>query len=187
MTAEKSSPECIVDAKNLNKLVSHIAEEIIAREKRIEEVALVGIYTAGVPLAERIAGVIKRKSGVKPPVGTIDIALYRDDVGLDGGLPAPVVGPTELDFNIPDYTIYLIDDVLFTGRTVRSAIDGIIYLGRPKAIRLAVLIDRGHRELPIQADIVGETVKTSKKQNIEVELKELNEGKNREEGVYLYK
>jgi len=187
MNSEKAKMECIIDSKKLGKLITKIAEEIIESEKKIESLALVGIHTAGVPLAKRIASVIKRKTGVAPPVGTIDIALYRDDVGMSNDLPAPVVGPTELDFHIPDFTIYLIDDVLFTGRTIRAALDALTYLGRPKAIRLAVLIDRQHRELPIRADIVGEEVKTTKKQNIEVELKELIDEKDRSEGVFLYK
>ena len=186
MSSPKNQPECIIDAKALNKLIVKIADDILQREKNPKEIALVGIHTAGAPLAERIALAIKKKTGEKPPVGTIDIALYRDDVGMGGDLPAPVIGPTELEFNIPDYIIYLVDDVLFTGRTIRAALDAIADSGRPKAIRLVVLVDRGHRELPIQADIIGEVVKTTRKQNIEIILKEIRQEEELPEGVYLY-
>lgn len=135
-------------------------------------VALVGIRTGGFFLAERLVKLLAA-SGKAPPLGAIDIALYRDDV-LEG-LPRPQVGPTDLPFELPGKTIILIDDVLFTGRTVRSALDALVDYGRARAVKLAVLVDRGHRELPIQADYVGLAVTTTPRQRVRVHLRERGE------------
>ena len=128
-------------------------------------------HRAGVPLANRLAERIAATTGAQVPLGMVDITLYRDDVFI--GLPQPVVGRTELDFDVTDYTLVLVDDVLYTGRTVRAALDAVMDFGRPRSIRLAVLVDRGHRELPIAADVVGSVVETTREQSVEIELTEL--------------
>ena len=129
---------------------------------------LVGIRTRGVPLAERLADSIEKIEGLRPPVGVLDITLYRDD--LDALAYQPIVGPTELPVDITGKTVVLVDDVLYTGRTIRAALDALIDMGRPTAIQLAVLIDRGHRELPIRADFVGKNVPTSSREVVSVQL-----------------
>ena len=134
-----------------------------------------GIHTRGVPLARRIAALIGEFAGSEPALGTVDIALYRDDVGLDGrrgGLP--VVGDTVLDFDVSERAVILVDDVLFTGRTIRAAIDAIFDYGRPPLVQLAVLVDRGHRELPIRPDYVGKNLPTARSQRVSVHLTEMD-------------
>lgn len=163
----------IMDGEAMRRAIVRIAHEIIEKNKGVENVILVGIRTRGVPLAQRIAKEIENIENVIVPVGFLDITLYRDD--LSTLAYNPIVHGTELDFNISGKVIILVDDVLYTGRTIRAALDAIIDMGRPKAIELAVLIDRGHKELPIRADFVGKNVPTAQKEIIDVTLKESDE------------
>ena len=160
----------IMDAEAMRRAIVRIAHEIIEKNKGVGNVILVGIRTRGVPLAQRIAKEIENIENVKVPVGFLDITLYRDD--LSTLAYNPIVHGTELDFNISGKVIILVDDVLYTGRTIRAALDALIDMGRPKAIELAVLIDRGHKELPIRADFVGKNVPTAQKEIIDVTLME---------------
>jgi pyrimidine operon attenuation protein/uracil phosphoribosyltransferase len=161
----------LLDATAIARALRRIASEIVERSAGVEDVVLVGIRTGGVPLAERIAAAIAEVEGKRPPLGAIDITLYRDDVFV--GLPKPEVGPTDLPLPIAGRKLVLVDDVLFTGRTVRAALDVVMDYGRPRAVELAALIDRGHRELPIQPDYVGLAVATTRAQSVRVELVEL--------------
>jgi pyrimidine operon attenuation protein/uracil phosphoribosyltransferase len=163
----------IMDADGIRRALIRIAHEITEKNKGVENVALVGIRTRGVPLAERIAGEIQKIEGVAVPTGSLDITLYRDDLTTMGY--NPVIHGTEIDFDISGKNIVLVDDVLYTGRTIRAALDALIDMGMPNSIQLAVLIDRGHRELPIRADYAGKNVPTSRRETIEVALQE--EGK----------
>lgn len=163
----------LLDENGINRALKRISHEIIERTKGVENVALVGIKTRGVPLAKKIAQYIQEFEGVKVPVGVLDITLYRDD--LTEQFEQPSLNQTSIDFDIKDKIVILVDDVLYTGRTVRAAMDAIIHIGRPKAIQLAVLIDRGHRELPIRADYVGKNVPTSTSEIVHVKLKETDE------------
>ncbi|CQR74594.1 Bifunctional protein PyrR [Sporomusa ovata DSM 2662] len=158
----------IMDSQAIKRALTRVAHEIVERNKGVSDVTLVGIRTRGVPLAQRIAEEIKRIEGVDLPVGVLDITLYRDD--LSTLAYQPIVHETLIPFSINNKKVVLIDDVLFTGRTVRAALDAIIDIGRPAAIQLAVLIDRGHRELPIRADYVGKNVPTSSKEIVSVQL-----------------
>jgi pyrimidine operon attenuation protein/uracil phosphoribosyltransferase len=160
----------VMDSVQIHRTIMRIAHEIIERNKGVASLILVGIRKRGVPLAERIADTINRFEGVSVPVGALDITLYRDDLQTIGH--NPVVGKTEIKVDINERTVVLVDDVLFTGRTVRAALDELIDFGRPKAIQLAVLVDRGHREFPIRADFVGKNVPTSSKETVEVLLNE---------------
>ena len=163
----------LMDEKAIGRAITRISHEIIERNKGIEDVVLVGIKTRGVPIANRISKKIEQIEGSKINTGQIDITLYRDDlkeVNVD-----PIINGSNIDFNINDKIVILVDDVLYTGRTVRSALDAVIDIGRPKAIQLAVLVDRGHRELPIRADYVGKNVPTSKDEIISVKLSEIDE------------
>jgi pyrimidine operon attenuation protein / uracil phosphoribosyltransferase len=148
----------LLDARQMDRVMRRMAGEIIERHHGASDLILVGIRTRGVPLAEALADEIGRLEGVEVPRGILDITLYRDDLSVIG--PQPIVRPTSLQEPIDEKVVVLCDDVLFTGRTVRAALDALIDYGRPKAVRLAVLVDRGHRELPIQADFVGKTVET---------------------------
>ncbi|MCK4236386.1 MAG: bifunctional pyr operon transcriptional regulator/uracil phosphoribosyltransferase PyrR [Candidatus Krumholzibacteria bacterium] len=159
-----------MDSVQLRRTVVRIAHEIIEKNKGVEGLILVGIRKRGVPLAERIAGLISKFEGVKVSVGVLDITLYRDDLQMVSS--RPVVGKTEINEDINDRTVILVDDVLFTGRTVRAALDELVDFGRPRAIQLAVLIDRGHREFPIRADFVGKNVPTASRETVEVLLRE---------------
>lgn len=163
----------IMDAEAMRRAIVRIAHEIIEKNKGVENIIMVGIRTRGVPLAQRIAKEIENIEDVKVPVGFLDITLYRDD--LSTLAYNPIVHGTELDFNISGKVIILVDDVLYTGRTIRAALDALIDMGRPKAIELAVLIDRGHKELPIRADFVGKNVPTAQKEIIDVTLNESDE------------
>ena len=163
----------IMDADGIRRALIRIAHEITEKNKGVENVALVGIRTRGVPLAARIAEEIQKIENVKVPTGSLDITLYRDDLTTMGY--NPVIHGTEIDFDVTGKHIVLVDDVLYTGRTIRAALDAIIDMGRPNSIQLAVLIDRGHRELPIRADYAGTNVPTSRRETIEVTLQE--EGK----------
>ena len=163
----------IMDADGIRRALIRIAHEITEKNRGVENVALVGIRTRGVPLAARIAEEIQKIENVEVPVGSLDITLYRDDLTTMGY--NPVIHGTEIDFDVTGKHIVLVDDVLYTGRTIRAALDAIIDMGRPNSIQLAVLIDRGHRELPIRADYAGKNVPTSRRETIEVALQE--EGK----------
>jgi len=162
----------IMDEMAMKRALTRIAHEIIERNKGVENVAVVGIRRRGGPLAQRLASRIEEIEGVKIPVGILDITLYRDDLTTLG--LHPQVHCTEVYFDINDFNVVLVDDVLYTGRTVRAAMDALMDLGRPRCIQLAVLIDRGHRELPIKADFVGKNVPTSKKEIISVFVKEID-------------
>ena len=163
----------IMDEDGIRRALIRIAHEITEKNRGVENVALVGIRTRGVPLAARIAEEIQKIENVAVPTGSLDITLYRDDLTTMGY--NPVIHGTEIDFDVTGKHIVLVDDVLYTGRTIRAALDALIDMGRPKSIQLAVLIDRGHRELPIRADYAGKNVPTSRKETIEVALQE--EGK----------
>lgn len=161
----------VMDENAVNRAIQRIAHEIIERNKGTEDVALIGIQRRGVPLALRIAECIRKIEGdVK--VGILDITLYRDDLStLD---EHPIINGSDINFTIEGKTLILVDDVLFTGRTIRSAIEAILEMGRPKCIQLAVLVDRGHRELPIRADYVGKNVPTSLEENVKVLMPEVD-------------
>ena len=162
----------IMDEEGMRRAITRIAHEIIEKNKGTEGLALVGVRRRGVPLAERLATRIFEIEGVKLLTGILDITLYRDDLTtLDY---QPVLHKTEVPFDVTDKKIILVDDVLYTGRTARAALDAVIDLGRPKFIQLAVLVDRGHKELPIRADYVGKNVPSSKKEVIAVNIKELD-------------
>ncbi len=163
----------IMDEQAIRRGLIRIAHEIIENNKGIKDLILVGIRTRGVPLAERLAAEIKRIEGAQLPVGILDITLYRDDLSTLSY--QPIVHETQIAVDINGKTIILIDDVLYTGRTVRAALDAIIDIGRPKVIQLAVLVDRGHRELPIRADYVGKNVPTSSKEVVGVQLMPVDE------------
>jgi pyrimidine operon attenuation protein/uracil phosphoribosyltransferase len=160
----------IVDANGIRRMLTRIAHEIVERNKGTDGLVLVGIRRRGVPLAHRVREMIREFEDALVPLGSLDITLYRDD--LQTIAQHPVVRTTDIPVDIADKTVVLVDDVLFTGRTVRAALDALMDLGRPEAIQLAVLIDRGHRELPIRADFVGKNVPTSKREIIAVNLTE---------------
>jgi pyrimidine operon attenuation protein/uracil phosphoribosyltransferase len=160
----------IMDKGAIERTLKRMAHEIIEKNKGTGDLAIVGVRTRGAFLAERLAVMIGEIDGTKPPVGLLDITLYRDD--LSSIAQQPVVHKTEIDFDIEDMKVILVDDVLYTGRTVRAALDEIIDFGRPQFIQLAVLVDRGHRELPIRADYVGKNIPTSAKETIVVRLTE---------------
>jgi pyrimidine operon attenuation protein/uracil phosphoribosyltransferase len=159
-----------MDAEEIDRALSRIALEILERNHGLKDVALVGVRARGAPLARRLAEKIRAIEGQAPPVGVLDINLYRDDVSR--ALDHPVLRSTEIPFDVDDQLIVLVDDVLFTGRTVRAALDALTDLGRPHALQLAVLVDREHRELPIRADYVGQAVRTRRDETVNVLLKE---------------
>ncbi len=158
----------VMDAEDMRRALFRVSHEIIEQNKGAGQLSLVGIRTRGVPLAKRLADLVREHEGTVLPVGTLDITFYRDDLSLLS--PQPVLHRTEIPFHVTGKKIILVDDVLYTGRTVRAALDALMDLGRPQAIQLAVLIDRGHRELPIRADYVGKNVPTSKREVIHVRL-----------------
>lgn len=158
----------IMDESAIMRAVTRIAHEIIEKNKGVEDVYLIGIQRRGVPLAKLIASKIREVEGKDVPVGILDITFYRDDLSMLS--EHPVVNGTEINFPVTDKIIVLVDDVIYTGRTVRSAIDALMDIGRPRMIQLAILIDRGHRELPIRADFVGKNVPTSKSEVVNVKL-----------------
>lgn len=158
----------LMDDQAIKRALTRISHEIIEKNKGTENIVLVGIRTRGVPLSERIASEIEKIEGTKVPVGILDITLYRDDLSTLSY--QPVVHSTQMPVDINDKTIVLVDDVLFTGRTIRAALDALIDIGRPKVIQLAVLVDRGHRELPIRADYVGKNVPTANKEVVSVQI-----------------
>jgi pyrimidine operon attenuation protein/uracil phosphoribosyltransferase len=160
----------LMDATRLSRTLDRMASEIVERHPDLTGVTLVGVRSRGVPLAERLALRVKDAGGVRPPVGALDISLYRDD--FTSIAPQPIAKGTDIPFSIDGRTVVLVDDVLFTGRTIRAALDQLIDFGRPARIELAVLVDRGHRELPIRADYVGKTVATRHAQIVNVRLRE---------------
>lgn len=163
----------IMDADEMRRALSRMAHEIVEHNPDPSRLAFIGIHLRGVPLARRLAELVGRIEKLPaPPVGSLDITLYRDDLTAVG--PLPVVRRTEIDFDVSGRPLVLVDDVLYTGRTVRAALDAIMDLGRPARIQLAVLVDRGHRELPIRADFVGKVVPTSRREHVEVRLTEVD-------------
>lgn len=162
----------ILDRESLDKTLARIAHEIVERVKPMESAAIIGIKCRGAYIAGRLADKMEKLTGRKPPVGALDITLYRDD--LTQVSEQPVVHATEINFDIEGKVIILVDDVLYTGRTIRCALDALIDFGRPSQIQLAVLVDRGHRELPIRADYVGKNVPTALKEVVEVKLSEID-------------
>jgi pyrimidine operon attenuation protein/uracil phosphoribosyltransferase len=162
----------IMDEKAINRSITRLSHEIIEKNKGIEDVVLIGIHTRGVPLAKRLASKIKQIEDAEVLVASLDITLYRDDLSkIDDN---PVVNRCQIDIDINNKNVVLVDDVIFTGRTVRAAMDALIDMGRPNTIQLAVLVDRGHRELPIRPDFIGKNVPTSKKEIISVHLDEVD-------------
>jgi pyrimidine operon attenuation protein/uracil phosphoribosyltransferase len=164
----------VLDADRITRSLTRIAHEILERNRGVDELAFVGIRTRGVPIARRIARAIHQIAHHEVPTGALDITLYRDDLMRHAVGPQPLVRSTEIAFSIDDKRILLVDDVLYTGRTVRAALDALIDFGRPKAIQLVVLVDRGHRELPIKADYVGKNLPTSPSQSVQVRLMEID-------------
>ncbi len=170
----------LLSKQDIDRILSRMAHEIIERNKGSENLRLVGIQRGGVHLAKRLAAKIKSVDRVDIPVGFLDISLYRDDIGMRK--EHPMVRKTEIPFDITDIKVILVDDVLFTGRSIRAALDALMDFGRPAQIQLAILIDRGHRELPIRADYAGKNIPTGRNETVEVRLEE--EGM--EDGVILY-
>ena len=163
----------VMDADRVGRTLTRIAHEIVERNKGVQDLALVGVRRRGVPIARRLAAIIKDITGHDIPTGVLDITLYRDDVARQAA--RPLVRRTEITFSIDDRKILLVDDVLFTGRTTRAALDALTDFGRPKAIQLVVLVDRGHRELPIRADYVGKNIPTALADTVHVRLDEIDE------------
>jgi len=161
-----------MDEAAINRALTRIAHEIIEKNKGVKDVVLIGIQRRGVPLANRLANNIKKYEGVEVPVGILDITLYRDD--LSTLAEHPVINSTDIPFDINGKIVVMVDDVLYTGRTARAAMDALIDLGRPKAIQFAVLVDRGHRELPIRADYVGKNLPTSRSEVVNVQVMEVD-------------
>jgi pyrimidine operon attenuation protein/uracil phosphoribosyltransferase len=164
----------VMDAARMARTIARIAHEIAERNRAIEELAFVGVRSRGVPLARRITDALVGILGVRVPAGSLDITLYRDDLMRQPVGPQPLVRRTEIPFSIDDRRILLVDDVLYTGRTVRAALDALIDFGRPRSIQLVVLVDRGHRELPIKADYVGKNLPTAPGQVVQVRLEEID-------------
>jgi pyrimidine operon attenuation protein / uracil phosphoribosyltransferase len=164
----------VMDADRMGRALTRIAHEILERNRGLDEIALVGIRTRGVPIARRIGRALRDINGDNVPAGALDITLYRDDLMRTPVGPQPLVRRTEIPFSIDDRKILLVDDVLYTGRTIRAALDALIDFGRPRAIQLIVLVDRGHRELPIKADYVGKNLPTAMKQSVQVRLQEID-------------
>lgn len=168
----------VLDAESIERTLTRIAHELIEQAEDLERLALVGIQTRGVPIAERLRALIAERTGHTVELGVIDITFYRDDVQVRGGEaplhPQPVVRATSLDFPLEGKTCVLVDDVLYTGRTIRAAIEALFDYGRPERVQLAVLIDRGHRELPIRPDYVGKNLPTSRRESIQVRVSEVD-------------
>jgi pyrimidine operon attenuation protein / uracil phosphoribosyltransferase len=162
----------VMDADRIARALTRMAHEIVERNKGIEDLLLVGVRTRGVPIARRIARALREITGDDVPTGALDITLYRDDLMRQAVGPQPLVRRTEIPFSIDNRKILLVDDVLYTGRTTRAALDALIDFGRPKLIQLLVLVDRGHRELPIKADYVGKNLPTALEESVQVRLEE---------------
>ena len=176
---DRAAAQALLDADAISKALSRIAHELIERNADLDRVALVGIQTRGVPIASRLRRLVAERSGVELALGALDITFHRDDVHVrDGGRPPgrqPIVRATSIPFSLEGLTVVLVDDVLYTGRTIRAAIDALLEFGRPARIQLAVLVDRGHRELPIRPDYVGKNLPTGRDERIQVELVEVDE------------
>jgi pyrimidine operon attenuation protein/uracil phosphoribosyltransferase len=176
---EPATARTLLDGEAVSRALTRIAHEIVERNDDLARVALVGIQTRGVPLASRLRRLVAEQTGVELPVGALDITFHRDDVHVrDGGRPPerqPVVRDTSIGFALEGMTVVLVDDVLFTGRTIRAAIDALLDFGRPARVQLAVLVDRGHRELPIRPDYVGKNLPTARGERIQVEVLEVDE------------
>jgi pyrimidine operon attenuation protein/uracil phosphoribosyltransferase len=170
--APERSHSRLMDEAEIRRALTRIAHEILERNKGASSLVLVGIAARGDDLARRLAAEIQRIEGAEVPVGVLDITFYRDDIGLRA--EAPEVHETRIGFDITGHTVVLVDDVLFTGRTIRSAMDALVDFGRPRAVQLAVLVDRGHRELPIRADYVGKNVPTRADEQVRVALREVD-------------
>jgi pyrimidine operon attenuation protein / uracil phosphoribosyltransferase len=164
----------VMDADRVGRTLTRIAHEIAERNRTMDDLALVGIRSRGEHLARRLAEQLRQIAGRAVPTGALDITLYRDDLMRHAVGPQPLVRSTEIPFSIDDRIILLVDDVLYTGRTVRAALDALIDFGRPQAIQLVVLVDRGHRELPIKADYVGKNLPTSRRESVQVRLEEVD-------------
>jgi pyrimidine operon attenuation protein/uracil phosphoribosyltransferase len=181
----RQAAKLLLDAEAIERTLSRIAHELIERNDDLESLALVGIHTRGVPLAARLRSLVAERSGAQLELGALDITFHRDDVTVrNGGAPLheqPVVRGTALDFRLEGKTVVLVDDVLYTGRTIRAAIDALLEYGRPDRVQLAVLVDRGHRELPIRPDYVGKNLPTSRSERVQVQLVEVDEA----DGVLL--
>jgi pyrimidine operon attenuation protein / uracil phosphoribosyltransferase len=175
----KTSSKTLLDEAGIAKSLSRIAHEVVEANPDLERVALVGVHTRGVPLAHRLRRLIQEFTGEELALGTVDITFYRDDVQVRAGEPPrraqPLVRATKLDFPLEGRTVVLVDDVLYTGRTIRAAIDALFDYGRPARVQLACLADRGHRELPIRPDYVGKNLPTSRQERIQVQLVEVDE------------
>ncbi len=175
----RPAPKVLLDAEAVSRTLSRIAHELIERNDDLSDLALVGIHTRGVPLAHRLRRLVAERSGVEVDLGALDITFHRDDVLVRGGEaplhPQPVVRGTSLDFPLEGRTVVLVDDVLYTGRTIRAAIDALLEYGRPARVQLAVLVDRGHRELPIRPDYVGKNLPTARNEHVQVQLLEVDE------------
>ena len=172
---DRLAVKILLDSDGLGRTLSRIAHEIIERNDDLGRLALVGIHTRGVPIAERLAALIEERSGEEVELGAVDITHHRDDMQLGDNSPGakqPVVNATALDFELRGLTVVLVDDVLYTGRTIRAAIETLFERGRPARVQLAVLVDRGHRELPIRPDYVGKNLPTARSERIQVELEE---------------
>ncbi len=176
---ERPAAKALLDPEAIERTLSRIAHELIERNDDLGSLALVGIHTRGVPLAARLRRLVAERSGVEVELGTLDITFHRDDVAVrNGGAPLheqPVVHGTALDFELEGRTVVLVDDVLYTGRTIRAAIDALLEYGRPARVQLAVLVDRGHRELPIRPDYVGKNLPTGRAERVQVQLVEVDE------------
>jgi pyrimidine operon attenuation protein/uracil phosphoribosyltransferase len=177
--AVKPASKVLLDADAMARTLSRVAHEIIERNDDLDDLALVGIHTRGVPLSLRLRALIDERSGFELPIGQLDITFHRDDVHVRSQRAPrraqPVVRDTRLDFELEGRTVILVDDVLYTGRTIRSAIDALLEYGRPARVQLAVLADRGHRELPIRPDYVGKNLPTARGERVQVELVEVDE------------
>lgn len=165
----------VMSSDQVARTIARIAHEIVERHHSLESLALIGIRTRGVPIARRLSEALAEIAKVDVPTGVLDITLYRDDLMRHPVGPQPVLRRTEIDFSIDDRRIVLVDDVLYTGRTIRAALDALIDFGRPRAIELVVLVDRGHRELPIKADYVGKNLPTSLQESVQVKLSEVED------------
>ena len=169
---DRTAVKTLLDAEGLERTLSRIAHEIIERNDDLGRLALVGIHTRGVPIAERLAALIEERSGEEIELGAVDITFHRDDAVA--GREQPVVHATTLDFELGGMTVILVDDVLYTGRTIRAAIDALFGYGRPERVQLAVLADRGHRELPIRPDYVGKNLPTARGERVNVRVEEID-------------
>ena len=178
-SAVKPAPRVLLDEESIRRTLSRIAHEIIERNDDLETVALVGIHTRGVPIAQRLRRLVEERSGEELAIGQLDITFHRDDVHVRAGQAPrraqPMARETKLDFELEGRTVILVDDVLYTGRTIRAAIDALLEYGRPERVQLAVLADRGHRELPIRPDYVGKNLPTGRNERVQVELVEIDE------------